>query len=128
MIVLRKMVADLKRILRPHAVIPVRLGQRAIPEAVVTSVTTFLIMFLSLFALGGLALSLMGHDMITAFSASAACLGNVGPGFGLVGPTQNYAFFEWPAKLVLMAMMVIGRLELYTILVMLFVRPRRWRR
>ena len=127
-IVLRKMVADLKRILRPHAVIPVRLGQRAIPEAVVTSVTTFLIMFLSLFALGGLTLSLMGHDMITAFSASAACLGNVGPGFGLVGPTQNYAFFEWPAKLVLMAMMVIGRLELYTILVMLFVRPRRWRR
>ncbi|MCH7779229.1 MAG: TrkH family potassium uptake protein [Acidobacteria bacterium] len=128
MIALRKIVADLKRILRPHAVIPVRLGQRAIPEAVVASVTTFLILFLSLFALGGLALSLMGHDMITAFSASAACLGNVGPGFGLVGPTQNYAFFEWPAKLVLMAMMVIGRLELYTILVMLFVRPRRWRR
>ena len=74
MIVLRKMVADLKRILRPHAVIPVRLGQRAIPEAVVTSVTTFFILFLSLFAAGGLVLSLLGHDMITAFSASAACL------------------------------------------------------
>ena len=128
MIVLRKMVADLKRILRPHAVIPVRLGQRAIPESVVTSVTTFFILYLSLFALGGLTLSLIGHDMITAFAAAAACLGNVGPGFGLVGPTQNYAFFEPQAKLVLMAMMIIGRLELYTILVMLFVRPRRWRR
>ncbi len=46
----------------------------------------------------------------------------------MVGPTQNYAFFGPPAKLVLVAMMVIGRLELYTILVMLFVRPRRWRR
>ncbi len=130
MIVLRKMVADLKRILRPHAVIPVRLGQRAIPEAVVTSVTTFFILFLSLFALGGLTLSLIEEDsdLITAFSASAACLGNIGPGFALVGPTQNYAFFEPGSKLVLVAMMIIGRLELYTILVMLFVRPRLWRR
>jgi trk system potassium uptake protein TrkH len=127
MIVLRKMVADLKRILRPHAVIPVRLGQRAIPEEVVTSVTTFFILFLSLFALGGLILSLLGYDMITAFSASAACLGNIGPGFNLVGPTQNYAMFAPPAKLVLVAMMIIGRLELYTILVMLFVRPGRRR-
>jgi len=128
MIVLRKMVADLKRILRPHAVIPVRLGQRAIPDAVVTSVTTFFILFLSLFALGGLILSILGHDLVTAFSASAACLGNIGPGFNLVGPSQNYGFFGAPAKLVLVAMMIIGRLELYTILVMLFVRPRRWRR
>jgi trk system potassium uptake protein TrkH len=127
MIVLRKMISDLKRILRPHAVIPVRLGQRAIPEEIVTSVTTFFILFLSLFALGGLILSLLGHDMITAFSATAACLGNIGPGFNLVGPTKNFAFFGAPAKLVLMAMMIIGRLELYTILVMLFVRPR-WRR
>jgi trk system potassium uptake protein TrkH len=128
MIVLRKLVADLKRILRPHAVIPVRLGQRAIPEEVVTSVTTFFILFLSLFALGGLILSLLGYDMITAFSASAACLANIGPGFNLVGPTQNYAMFAPPAKLVLVAMMIIGRLELYTILVMLFVRPGRRRR
>ena len=127
MIVLRKLVSDLKRILRPHAVIPVRLGQRAIPEEIVTSVTTFFILFLSLFALGGLILSLLGYDMITAFSAAAACLGNIGPGFNLVGPTKNFAFFGAPAKLVLMAMMIIGRLELYTILVMLFVRPR-WRR
>jgi len=128
MIVLRKMVADLKRILRPHAVIPVRIGPRAIPDAVVTSVTTFFILFLSLFALGGLTLAMMGYDMITAFSASAACLGNIGPGFNLVGPTQNFAFFAPPAKLVLVTMMIIGRLELYTILAMLFVRPRRWRR
>ncbi len=126
MIVLRKMVADLKRILRPHAVIPVRLGERAVPDSVVTSVTTFLILFLSLFAAGGLVLSVMGHDMITAFAASAACLGNVGPGFGMVGPAQNYAFFEPQAKVVLMSLMIIGRLELYTILVILFVRPRRW--
>ena len=72
--------------------------------------------------------SLMGYDMITAFSASAACLGNIGPGFGLVGPSQNFEFFAPPAKLLLVAMMIIGRLELYTVLVMLFVRPRRWRR
>jgi trk system potassium uptake protein TrkH len=127
MIVLRKMVADLKRIVRPHRVIPVRLGRRAIPEDVVTSVTTFFILYLSLFAVGGLMLSLMGYEMVTAFSASAACLGNVGPGFNLVGPTHNYAFFAPPAKVVLLGLMIIGRLELYTILVLLFVRPQRWR-
>lgn len=128
MIVLRKMVADLKRIIRPHAVIPVRVGSLAIPENVVTSVTTFFILYLSLFAFGGLVLSLMGYDMITAFSASATCLGGVGPGLNLVGPTQNFAFFAPPAKLTLVALMITGRLELYTILVLLFVRPRRWRR
>jgi len=128
MIVLRKLIADLKRILRPHAVIPVRVGDRAIPENIVTSVTTFFILFLSLFAFGGLVLSMMGYDMITAFSASAACLGNIGPGFNLVGPMQNYEFFKPSAKLILVVMMIVGRLELYTILVMLFVRPRRWRR
>lgn len=117
MIVLKKVVADLRRLARPHAVIPVRIGNRALPEDVVGSVTTFFILFLTLFGLGGLVLSSMGFDLVTAFSASAACIGNIGPGFELVGPTLNYAFFPPIAKLVLVALMIVGRLELYTVLV-----------
>jgi trk system potassium uptake protein TrkH len=125
MIVLKKMVVDLKRMIRPHAVLPVRIGSKGIPEDVVTSVTTFFLLFLTLFALGGLLLSAMGAtDLVGAFSASAACIGNIGPGFGLVGPAQNYAFFPAPAKLLLVCLMIVGRLELYTAMVLLFL----WRK
>ena len=125
MIVMRKLVVDLRGLLQPHAVLPVRMGRKAIPQEVVTSVTTFLILFLALFALGGLLLSLMGLDPVTAFSASAASIGNIGPAFGAVGPAENYASLPAPAKLVLVSLMVVGRLELYTVLVLLFIKRRR---
>jgi trk system potassium uptake protein TrkH len=121
MIVLKKLVIDLRRLVRPHAVLPVRVGTRAIPDEVVTSVTTFFILFLTLFAVGGLVLSILGIDLVTAFSASAACLGNIGPGFASVGPTLTYAPLPAVAKLFLVGLMIVGRLELYTVLVLLFV-------
>jgi len=67
---------------------------------------------------------MMGVDPESAFSASAACLGNIGPGFGAVGPTMTYAPLPAVAKLLLSALMIVGRLELYTILVLLFLK--RW--
>jgi len=118
MIVAKKLIIDLKRLVQPHAVLPLRIGRRAIPEDVVSSVTTFFILFLTLFAAGGLLLGLMGLDFVSAFSASATCLGNIGPGFGLVGPTQTYAPLPGAAKLVLTVLMIVGRLELYTVLVL----------
>jgi trk system potassium uptake protein TrkH len=124
MIVAKKLVVDLRRMLQPHAVLPVRIGPRAIPEDVVASVTTFFILFLTLFAAGGLLLALMGLDVVSAFTASAACLGNIGPGLGLVGPTQTYAPLPDLAKLVLFVLMIVGRLELYTVLVLIVM----WRR
>ena len=124
-IVSKKLAVEIKRIVQPSAVLPVRVGRRAIPEELVTSVTTFVIMFVTVFAVGGLVLAMFGLDLVTAFSASAACLGNIGPGFGLVGPTLTYAPLPAPAKLVLLCMMIIGRLELYTVLVTLFLSRRR---
>jgi trk system potassium uptake protein TrkH len=124
MIVAKKLIVDLKGMLKPHAVLPVRIGPRAIPDDVVASVTTFFILFLTLFAGGGLLLGLMGLDFVSAFSASAACIGNIGPGFGQVGPTHTFAPLPDPAKLMLAGLMIVGRLELYTVLVLLFF----WRR
>ncbi len=120
----KKVAVDIRRLVQPHAVLPVRVGARAIPEGIVTSVTSFVLLFVALFAAGGLLLTLMGIDPATAFSASAACLGNVGPGLGDVGPTATYAPLPAPAKLLLAALMIVGRLELYTVLVLVFVlRP-----
>ena len=81
-------------------------------------------LFLVLFATGGVSLTLMGMDPESAFSASAACLGNIGPGFGAVGPTMNYGPLPAAAKLLLSVLMLVGRLELYTVLVLLFLK--RW--
>ena len=95
-------------------------GRRTIPDEVVASVTTFFILFLGLFAAGGVVLGAFGLDPVSAFAASAACLGNIGPGFGLVGPAASYAEVPAPAKLILVGMMIVGRLELYTVLVSLY--------
>ena len=63
---------------------------------------------------------MMGLDIVSAFSASAASLGNIGPGFGLVGPAQTYAPMPALAKLLLVGLMIVGRLELYTVFVLIF--------
>ena len=125
LIVLKKLEVDLRRLVQPNAVLPVRVGRRAIPEEVVTSVTTFFILFMVLFAVGGVTMTAFGLDPVSAFAASAACLGNIGPGFGLVGPAQSYALIAAPAKLILVGMMIVGRLELYTVLVTLYLLGRR---
>jgi trk system potassium uptake protein TrkH len=122
LIVFKKIGTDLKRVLQPRAVLPVRLGTKAIPEEVVSAVSTFFVLFLLLFLVGGFALTIMGVDHETAFSASAACLGNIGPGFGEVGPTMNYAGLPILGKALLSLLMIVGRLELYTVMVMLFFR------
>ena len=84
----------------------------------------FFILFLCSFAVGGLLLTFAGLDIVSAFSASAACLGNIGPGFNGVGAAQTYEPLPVFAKLVLIVEMIVGRLELYTVMVLLFLRRR----
>lgn len=122
LIVFKKIGVDLKRMLQPHAVLPVRLGTRPIPDDVVSSVTTFFVLFIILFVAAGIALTVQGIDPLTAFSASAACLGNIGPGFAAVGPTMNYGGLPLAAKVILTVLMIVGRLELYTVMVIFFFR------
>ncbi len=120
LIVLKRLAQELKRIVQPHAVFPVRIGNRAIPEDIVNRVITFFLLFIALFLMGGLLLVATGLDPVTAFSASATCLSNVGPGFGGVGPTHGMSELPGVTKLILVSLMIIGRLELYTLLVTLY--------
>ncbi len=106
--------------LHPRLVRPVRVGTQPVPEEIATRTVGFMMMALVIFGGGATLIALTGSDMITAFS-SASSFGNVGPGLGDVGPTQDYLNLPWTARLVTMAQMLLGRLEIYPVILALSV-------
>lgn len=126
MIVLRQVYGECRRLLHPQAVIPLRVGGSVVDRDVVAAVSAFVIAYLGLFALFSLVMAGLGLDVTTALSSVAATLGNIGPGLGGVGPSRNYAFVPSAGKWVLSFCMLLGRLELFTVL--LLFSPETWRR
>lgn len=110
---------ELKKMLHPNAVIPLKLGKRIIPKDVTYSIIGFFLLYVSLFVIISIIMTILGLDILTAAGASASCLGNIGPGLGKVGPTGNFAFIPDIGKWILSISMMVGRLEIYTILVIL---------
>jgi trk system potassium uptake protein TrkH len=126
MILLKHAYDELYRLIHPRAVSRIKLGGRPVNQDVLGSVAAFFLLFLALFLAAWLAVAAMGVDLLTSFSSVAACMGNIGPGLGGVGPTDNYAWLPGAAKWVLVLCMLLGRLEIYTVLI-LFV-PEFWRK
>ena len=116
---------ELKRIIHPNAIIPVRFNGRAVPSNVIYNVMAFFVIYLIIFGISTLLMSLMGLDFETSIGSVAACLGNIGPGIGNVGPVDNYAAIPLAGKWFLSFLMVLGRLELFTVLIIL--SPAFWR-
>jgi len=116
---------EFKRIVHPRAVVPLKINGDRVTGKVITHIMNFLLIYLAIFVLGSIVMSLAGYDMITSFGSVATSLGNVGPAIGLVGPMDNFAFFSPFAKLFLCFLMLLGRLELFTILVLF--TPYFWR-
>ncbi len=110
---------ELKRILHPAAIIPLRIGRRAVPDSSVASVLGFITCVAGLFLFASAVLTALGLDLVTSCTAVIACIFNIGPGLGQVGPTENFGFMPGLAKIVLSFCMILGRLEVYTVLVML---------
>lgn len=110
---------EVRRTMHPRAVLPVRIGGRVVPEDVQRSVAAFITLYLSLFALTTVALVLLGEDFVTAFSATIACLGNIGPGLASVGPMASFAELHPLAKGLLIFAMYAGRLEVVTVFALL---------
>jgi trk system potassium uptake protein TrkH len=108
---------SLKKLIHPQAVIPLRVGTRFIPKEVTHSVIGFFLLYVLLFVLVSIIMAFLGLDLLTAAGAAASCLGNIGPGLGKVGPTDNFAFIPVPGKWILAISMMVGRLEIYTVLV-----------
>jgi len=102
--------------LHPNAVVPVKIGGKPLSQESVSSISTFLFFYMFLILLGTAVVAFDGQDLVTALSASLACLGNVGPGFNLVGPACNFGFLSGFTKTFLAFLMIVGRLELFTVL------------
>ncbi len=109
---------SLKRLLHPSGVFVYKMDGRSVGDDVLANVSGFLLLYMGLLGVGVLALNLLGSDAATAIGAAASTLGNIGPGFGAVGPSETYAGFGAPSLWVLDALMLIGRLEIFTVLVL----------
>jgi trk system potassium uptake protein TrkH len=114
---------ELKRLMHPHGELPVKLGGRLVPPSVLAAVTGFFAIYLVLFGAGTLALMFVGLDQITAWTAAATSINNLGPGLGEVA--SNFTSVSAPAKWICIFLMLTGRLEVFTILVLF--TPAFWR-
>jgi trk system potassium uptake protein TrkH len=117
---------QLYRLIHPRAVRLVKLGDRPVDRDVMQAILGFFALFIGTFVAASLLLSLAGMDLVSAGAAAIATLGNIGPGLGSVGPTDHYAHVSAFGKIILTGCMLLGRLELFTVLVLFF--PSFWRR
>jgi len=124
LIILQRSIIELKKMIHPKAVMPLRFGGKVLNEDLIINVQQFFFLYIMILVAGMVIISTLGLDFVSSLTASATCLGNIGPGFGLVGPTQNFSFIPAVGKCVLTLEMLIGRLEIYPMLV-LFV-PAFW--
>ena len=124
--------SDVRRLIHPRGVFVTRVGKKAVPDTIVEAIQTFFLLYMFAFMTGTFLLAIIGSmgdpqlDMITTVSAVASSLGNVGPGLGLVGPTENYLVVPALGKWLLAALMIVGRLEILPILILF--NPELWRR
>lgn len=117
--------AQLKKTVHPNAVVPVRVGNHAIEPELVSTVNIFIILYVAMILVGAIVFSVFGVSFIDAFSASISHMGNVGPAFGSVGSLDNYSHFPAMAKFLSTLQMLLGRLEIYTLLVIFVIY--KWR-
>jgi trk system potassium uptake protein TrkH len=119
----RQAVREIRRLIHPHAVIPIKYGGQITSPTVMDAVWGFFFLYIASFVFMGILLTATGLDALTAFSAVAACLTNLGPALGEAG--LHYATLNDPAKIVLALAMLLGRLEIYTLLVL--ISPSYWK-
>ncbi|WP_025209487.1 TrkH family potassium uptake protein [Hippea sp. KM1] len=123
---LKQAVNELKYNIHPKGVFSLTINGQTIRKNIVYSIAGFFFLYIATFFVVALLVSVFGVDLLTSLSASAATLGNIGPGFGGIGPTDNYAWLPSPAKWVLSFAMLSGRLEIYTVFVLF--TPAFWKK
>jgi trk system potassium uptake protein TrkH len=125
-LLLRQGYRELYRLIHPRAVVPIKMMGKRVSSETMEGVWGFVFLYILLFAVSSLIMTLLGLDLITAISSVAACIGNVGPGLNTVGPAESYHHFPLLGKWLLTLCMLIGRLEIYTVFV-LFI-PEFWKK
>lgn len=112
--------------IHPRGVRNLKIDHKTVPNEVIQGVLGFFALYIGIFVGGSMVMAFFGLDFMTAAASVIACLGNVGPGLGEVGPTDNFAGIPALGKLVLAGLMLLGRLEIFTLIVLAF--PSFWKR
>lgn len=109
---------ELKRIIHPNGIINVKYNGKTVHPSMMSGIMGFAILYLIIFTIGSLVMTLFTEDIITACSAVATSMSNVGPGFGSIGPMYTFAHLNCFAKIFLAVLMLVGRLEIFTVMVL----------
>jgi trk system potassium uptake protein len=109
---------ELRRLIHPNAFIPVRLDKRIIPQSTIYNLLVFITIYFLTVCAAAFVISFMGYDLIASFSTSASMLGNIGPGLGTFGPFTNYSELPVTGKFFLSGLMLLGRIELLTLMIL----------
>ncbi len=117
---------QIRKMSQPRLVAPVKIGDQVMEDSLVVNVVAFFILFIGLFVITSLLMTLFVPDLITAATCTIATIGNIGPGLGGVGAIENYSWIPIPGKWLLVLSMLLGRLEIFTVLIIF--RPSVWRR
>ena len=117
-ILMKHALYEIRKLVHPTAVYPVKLGDRIISDDVIKNVLAFFLFYMAIFVVVSIIMAGMGLDILSAVSVTASALGNIGPALGSVGPTDNYFHLPAAAKLLLNFCMLLGRLELFTVIVL----------
>ena len=117
---------ELFSMIHPRSVSQIKFAGKTVSESVMKSIMGFLAIYIGLFAICSVILAGIGVDFLTSFTAVASCIGNIGPGFGMIGPTENFAMIPQAGKWLLIWCMLLGRLEIYTVIILLV--PEFWRK
>lgn len=126
LLIIKNGILEFKRTLHPNAVIPVRYNQKTVTEHIVYNVVAFFVLYMLLFIIGSLVLGFLGLDFVSAVGGSASSLGNVGPALGSLNPVSNYNSLPDAGKWWCSFLMLLGRLELFTVLIVL--TPYFWKK
>lgn len=126
LVLLKQVSRELKLFIQPQAIFHVKIGRQVVEPEIISMITAFIVIFAIIFGLASAVMAYLVPDLKTAVSSVVTCLSNVGPGLGAVDPSGTYAFMPSAAKVLLSFCMLLGRLELYTLLVILI--PGFWRR
>ncbi|HLA39094.1 MAG TPA: potassium transporter TrkG, partial [Candidatus Glassbacteria bacterium] len=118
--------SELRKLLHPRAVVLVKVSRILVRPEVMLNVLGFFTLYIALFVVSSFLMTALGLDIISAAGSVAACLGNIGPGLGVVGPTLNYSVVPEAGKWLLSFCMLLGRLEIFTVIVLFL--PEVWKK
>jgi trk system potassium uptake protein TrkH len=125
-LIIKNGLLEFKRTLHPNAIIPVRFNRKTVSEHIVYNIIAFFVLYMLLFIIGALVLGFLGLDFVSAIGGAASSLGNVGPAFGTLSPLSNFNHLPALGKWWCCFLMLAGRLELFTVLILL--TPYFWKR